>query len=287
MRARPDPLVFSLARTQADAAAPNDREVAGPRSLMRVLGMFDALSRASQGMGLSELSQVLGTPKSSLLNLLRPLVADGYLVNDRGRYRLGGAAFRLCAGVQAAWNFNKVVRPFMEELSRRTEETVLLGVPDRDTGVITYVEVIDSPHPVRYQIAPGTTRPLYASCAGRLLLAYSQPQWREDYLGTVAIRARTAAPITRTWLREALQQIRRDGVAWAIDRYLDGLASVAAPLLDADGHCLASLSIAGPSSRFKADLGNLIATVQDAAGRASGVVGGVHIGAPGEERLRF
>ena len=87
----------------------------------------------------------------------------------------------------------------------------------------------------------------------------------------------SAAPITRTWLREALQQIRRDGVAWAIDRYLDGLASVAAPLLDGDGRCLASLSIAGPSSRFKADLGKLIATVQDAAGRASGVVGGVHI----------
>lgn len=248
--------------------------------------MFDALSRASQGMGLSELGEVLGTPKSSLLNLLRPLVADGYLVNDSGRYRLGGAAFRLCAGVQSAWNFTKVVRPFMEELSRRTGETVLLGVLDRDTGVVTYVEVIDSPHPVRYQITAGTARPLYVSCAGRLLLAHSPPQWQEEYLATVALRARTTSPITKTWLREALQQIRRDGVAWAIDAYLEGLASVAAPLLDANGHCLASLSIAGPSSRFKADLGKLIAGVQDVARRASGVVGGVHIRVPGEERLR-
>ncbi|MCM3562846.1 IclR family transcriptional regulator [Hydrogenophaga intermedia] len=254
---------------------------------MRVLGMFDALSRAPQGMALSELSEVLGTPRSSLLNLLRPLVADGYLVNDRGRYRLGGAAFRLCAGVQAAWKFDRVVRPFMEDLSRSTGETVLLGVLERETGVITYVQVIHSPHPVRYQITAGTARPLYASCAGRVLLAYSQPQWRDDYLATVAIRAKTARPITKTWLRETLQQIRRDGVAWAIDCYLDGLASVAAPLLDVDGHCLASLSIAGPSSRFKADLGRLIAAVQDVARRASGVLGGVHLKVSGEDSFRL
>lgn len=254
-----------------------DRDATGPRSLMRVLGMFDQLSRAVQGMPLSELSATLNTPKSSLLNLLRPLVAEGYLSNEHGNYRLGGAAFRLCAGVLSAWNFPKLIRPFMEELSARTEETVLLGVLNQDAGVLTYVEIIDSLHPVRYQIPVGTTRPLYASSAGRLLLAYSDPKWLEDYLAGVTIKTKTATPITKTWLRKNLPQVRREGVTWGIDYYMVGLASVTAPVLDANGKCLASLGIAGPSSRFKADLGNLIATVKDVADRASGTVSGVHI----------
>jgi len=262
------------------APEPAERDTAGPRSLRRVLGMFHELSRAPQGMALGELSSVLETPKSSLLNLLRPLVAEGYLVNEQGRYRLGGAAFRLCAGVQSAWNFSKLIRPFMEELSARTGETVLLGVINRDAGVLTYVEVIDSAHPVRYQISAGTTRPLYASSAGRLLLAYSDEAWLNEYLATLVIKVRTATPITKKWLRDSLAQIRREGVAWAIDHYLAGLGSVVAPVLDADGRCLASLSIAGPSSRFRADLGKLTATVQEVASRASGMIGGVHLDAP-------
>jgi IclR family transcriptional regulator, acetate operon repressor len=244
---------------------------------MRVLGMFDQLSRSPEGMALGELSSALNTPKSSLLNLLRPLVLDGYLVNEGGRYRIGDAAYRYFAGIMLGWNFSRTVRPFMEELSARTGETVLLGVINHEAGVVTYVEIIDSPHSVRYQIAAGTTRPLYASAAGRLLLAYSDQDWLDRYLSKLVITSRTAAPITKAWLRKTLQAIRREEVAWSIDHYLDGLASVVAPVLDGNRQCLASLSIAGPSQRFKSDLGNLIETVKEVAARASGLVGAVHV----------
>ncbi|MGE3759637.1 MAG: helix-turn-helix domain-containing protein, partial [Pseudobdellovibrionaceae bacterium] len=54
-------------------------EVAGsPRSLARVLGLFDAIAHAGDGLTLARLSVELKSPKSSLLTLLRPLVAKGY-----------------------------------------------------------------------------------------------------------------------------------------------------------------------------------------------------------------
>ena len=49
-------------------------EVTGPRSLTRLLGLFDVLAKSKDGMTLAELNQALKSPKSSLLNLLRPLV---------------------------------------------------------------------------------------------------------------------------------------------------------------------------------------------------------------------
>ncbi len=82
-----------------------DRDVTGPRSLTRLLGLFDVLSMTPDGMSLAELNVTLESPKSSLLNLLRPLVAEGYLIHSAGQYRLGPSIFRLAASVMSAWNF--------------------------------------------------------------------------------------------------------------------------------------------------------------------------------------
>ncbi|WP_280155429.1 IclR family transcriptional regulator [Piscinibacter sp. XHJ-5] len=250
-------------------------DVTGPRSLTRLLGLFDVLSLSPDGLSLAELNVSLESPKSSLLNLLRPLVAEDYLIHDVGIYRLGPAIFRLAAGVMSAWNFPKLIRPFMEELCERTGESVLLGVLNREAEVMTYVEIIDSPHPVRYQIPVGTTRPLYASSAGRLLLAYADKPWRDSYLSTVQFRTRTATPVTRAALSRELERIRGEGVSVSIDSYMVGLGAVAAPVFDGEGRCIASLNIAGPSDRFRDELDHLKVVVKELAARASGVVGRV------------
>ena len=255
-------------------AAP-ERDVTGPRSLTRLLGLFDVLSLMPDGMSLAELNVTLESPKSSLLNLLRPLVAEGYLIHSAGTYRLGPSIFRLAAGVMSAWNFPKMIRPFLEELVARTGESALLSVLNREAEVLTYVEIIDSPHPVRYQIPVGTTRPLYASSAGRLLLAYADKAWRDQYLASVQIKVKTAMPITRASLVREMEKIRSEGVSSSIDGYMVGLAAVAAPVFNGDGKCIAALNIAGPSDRFRHDLDSLKVTVKDVASKASGVVGSV------------
>jgi DNA-binding IclR family transcriptional regulator len=261
-------------KKQTDTVA-NQRDVSGPRSLTRLLGLFGVLSQSVSGMTLAELSISLESPKSSLLNLLRPLVAEGYLIHGSGLYKLGPSIYRLSASVMSAWNFPNIIRPFMEELSARTEETVLLGVMNNEAEALTYVEIIDSPHPVRYQIPVGTTRPLYASAAGRLLLAFSDKKWLDNYLGSVVFKAKTAIPISRGALRQELEKVRQEGVSWSIDGYMKGLSAVAGPVFDASGRCVASLNIAGPSERFRSELDFLKATVKEATKKASGVVGSI------------
>jgi hypothetical protein len=70
---------------KANLQTPAARESSGPRSLERLLALFDVLSTAPNGSSLAELSTLLGSPKSSLLNLLRPLVSEGFLVHDETR----------------------------------------------------------------------------------------------------------------------------------------------------------------------------------------------------------
>ena len=263
-------------KKQQPDIVPTERDASGPRSLTRLLGLFGVLSQAANGMTLAELSVALESPKSSLLNLLRPLVAEGYLTHGGGAYRLGPAIYRLSASVMSAWNFPSIIRPFMEELSVRTEETVLLGVMNPEAETLTYVEIIDSPHPIRYQIPVGTTRPLYASAAGRLLLAYSDKKWLDNYLASVVFKAKTAIPISRGALRQELDRIRAEGLSWSIDGYLKGLSAVAGPVFDATGRCVASLNIAGPSERFRSELEFLKTTIKEVTSKASCVMGSIN-----------
>ena len=54
-------------------------------------------------------------------------------------------------------------------------------------------------------------------------------------------------------LRERLREIRRDGYAWVLEEFDEGIASVAAPIADGSGEVIAAVHLHGPSYRFPAD----------------------------------
>ena len=250
----------------------HDRDIGGPRSLTRVLGLLDTLSDTAEGLSLAELSVVLNSPKSSLLALLRPLVAEGYLMHEAGIYQLGSSIYRLAARMLANWDFPKLIRPYMVELAEFTGETVLLGVLNREAETLTYVEMTEGPHPIRYHVPVGTTRTLYGTASGRLLLAFAEKNWCDNYVSTVVFKTKTATPTTRTALKRELNLIRKEGVSTAIDLYVKGLTAIAAPVSNAAGQCIASLTLAGPTDRFKNELDALQKIVKDIANKASGIV---------------
>ena len=259
-------------------AEDSERDTTGPRSLTRLLGLFDVLSLTQNGMSLAELSATLAAPKSSLLNLLRPLVAEGYLIHSEGSYRIGPSIIRLSASVMSAWDFPKMIRPFMEELVERTGETVLLGVLNREAEAVAFVELVNSPHPVRLQVPVGTVRPLYASPTGWLLLAYADKGFRDPYMASVQFKLKMPAGIARASIMREMAKIRTEGVCSSIDTPIAGVGSVIAPVFDGNGECIASLTVAGPADRFRKDMDVLRATVKEVAARASGIVGAAQPG---------
>lgn len=254
-------------------------EVAGsPRSLARVLGLFDAIAHAGDGLTLARLSVELKSPKSSLLTLLRPLVAKGYLLHDSNVYRLGPAIFRLSADILSSRSFPKLIRPFMQQLVESSKESVYLAVLDRQARCVTYVEGIESPQAVRYMAPLGAPRPLYCAAAGRLLLAYEDEEWRDQYVKSVQLKAVTDKTLTnRAELKEELERIRRTGLATSIGEAVPGAAGLAAPVFDAAGKAVAALLIGAPVDRFETQLPILRKMIKEVATQASGIfVGPTH-----------
>jgi IclR family transcriptional regulator, acetate operon repressor len=246
-------------------------EVTGPRSLTRLLGLFDVLAKSKDGMSLAELNHALQSPKSSLLNLLRPLVIDGFLACENGRYRLGPSIFRLAANIMSVWNFSSTMRPYLEELAQSSGESVYVGVLDTVGSVITYVDTIESAKAVRFSVPVGAARPLYSTAAGRVLLAFGDEDWVENYLRNTKISAYTPYTVTsRKALREELEKIRKTRISVSMGETFPESGAIAAPIFGADGKLIAAIAIGAPVSRLEPRLAELRPIIADIASRASG-----------------
>src|SRR5712692_9904270 len=103
------------------AAITRDPTLGQPRALGRALEVLEALARRRDGATLSGLSQRLGSPKSSLLYLLRPMARLGYLVRSSdGRLQLGPAAFTLAMAALSNRELPQLARPFLEDLAEKS-----------------------------------------------------------------------------------------------------------------------------------------------------------------------
>ncbi|WP_296739805.1 IclR family transcriptional regulator [Mesorhizobium sp.] len=239
-----------------------------------MLGIFDAIAKSPDGLSLAELSSRLKSPKSSLLTLLRPMVGGNYLIHSNNRYTLGNESFILATNILSARKFSSLVRGLMMELQRSCPETIVLAVIDRAAQTAIYSDVIESPQLVRYSVPNGTSRPLYTSAAGQLLLAFQDDKWRDQYLRRVKLSPLTARTLTKVeQLRKKLNAIRQTGLSVSVSEAVEGATGVAAPIFGSDGAILAALLIAGPTDRYNREGENWGELAKDAAFRASRAIG--------------
>ncbi|HEY8874134.1 MAG TPA: IclR family transcriptional regulator [Stellaceae bacterium] len=242
------------------------------RSAMRLVQLFEALAKSEEGVSLAELSTTIAAPKSSLLGILRSMVALGYMEHGHGLYRLGPKSFRLAADILAIRRFPNLVRPILQDLAARSGETVFLVVLDHLAQRVSYADVIDSANPVRYTVPTGTTRPLYASAGGLMLLAFQEPAWIDAYLGSTPLEPLTPRTTTDPdRLRERLAAIRRDGFAISLGETVPGAAGLAAPIFNADGSVTVGILIGTPSDRFEEELPELKRLLREATTRVAGI----------------
>jgi len=244
--------------------------VYSPRAVTRILRLLEALAKAPEGCTLAELNVALSAPKSSLLVLLRPLVAEEYLLHTGGRYFLASNMFSLASEILSTRQFHRLIRPHVEALARRTHESVFLGMLDRESRMMTFIDKVDSPYSVRFTLPVGSARPLYATAGGRLLLAYQDKAWQDDYIQQVQLTPLTPSTVdNRGDLQRELDSIRKTGLSMSIEESSEGGSAIAAPVFDVDGSVVAALVVAAPTSRLKRQLPLIQQALLEVANAAS------------------
>ena len=254
-------------------AAPRRSDVA-PMALERVLRTLRLLADEPDGLTLSQLMAQIEAPKTSVHSLLQGLAAADYVQRHDSLYRLGPESFVLGAALVAARSLTIVATPFLREARAQSGETVLLAVIDRISGRLTYTQILESHKPVRYAVPVGTTRPLFATSAGRVLLAFQDEGWRREYLKTADLRAMTDKTVTdRRQLARIIERIRTTGHGVTIGEVTPDVAGFAAPIFEPNGQVNAAVIIAAPIERGRAVAERLTGIVIQIAAQLSQALG--------------
>jgi DNA-binding IclR family transcriptional regulator len=248
---------------------PTQPRPGAPQSVTRVIRILEILCASAAPVSLAHLARALATPKSSLAALLRGLAEEGFVVAADGAWRLGPGAYGLGSALLEArrrLSTPDLLREGMRRLASASGETVLFAVPDADLVALTYVDVIESRNAVRFAVAVGDRRPLYATAGGRMLLAARSGDEVRAYLAQLQPEPLTATAETdKARLALAIAEARAAAVAQTVDQAADGVTGTAALIHDAGGRASGALVVAAPSARSQDRLAELRRLVREEA----------------------
>lgn len=246
------------------------------QSVSRALDILEAFTFREASLGVTELSKMLKLHKNNVFRLLATLQTRGYVEQDTetGAYRLGIRTFEVGHVFLHHLDVRGQVRPRLRTLVQKCNETAYLGVLDRTWTV--FLDMVETTHPVRTVSRVGLRHPAYCTAMGKALLAAQEPQGIEELLRQIDLLPHTEKTITdKARLREELDQVATQGVAFEDEEFELGVWGVAAPVRAHTGAGVAAIAVVGPSVRLSREglLDRIAPLVQEAAANASRALG--------------
>ena len=198
--------------------------VSGVGVLDKAFVVLNAL--VARPLSLSESVEATGIPRATCHRLLSALEHHGAVRrNNEGLYCLGPTLAGLGRGAAVQFPFLERAREIATEIRDRTGESVQVFIAETDGR--RCVISLESPNGLRWIVPEGSLFPLARGSAGKVLSAKTAPT---------------------SWVESVEERVK-------------GVASVSAPILDADGHVIAAISISGPLERMSRTPGAKFGTV--------------------------
>jgi DNA-binding IclR family transcriptional regulator len=223
-------------RGLAGLTSADDRSVLN--RAFRIMAAFDG---DGAELSLTDLAERTGLPKPSLHRLAAQLIEQGALERTRYGYQLGMRIFEMGGLVPRQRRLRDIALPYIEDLYEATHQTVHFAILDgRD---VVYLERIFGSGSMPLPTRVGGRLPAYCSAVGKAMLAFSPEPVVENLLES-GLRRRTPNTITNSqMLLQNLTRIRNEGVAYDREEGKQGVACVAAPILNNERRPVAALSI--------------------------------------------
>jgi DNA-binding IclR family transcriptional regulator len=241
---------------------------AGVQSVDRALIILEVLARVGEA-GVTEIAGELGVHKSTAFRLVTTLESHRLVeqTTERGRYRLGVGVLRLAGATTARLDLVQEARPVCRQLAADTGETVNIAVLSESSAL--YLDQVAGSSALQPHNWVGQHIPLHATSNGKVLLSGLDDDRLSSLLGTLS--RYTPTTITKKGkLRDELAVVREQGYAVAVDELEEGLTAAAAPIRNAHGDVIASMSVSGPTFRLtEARVADVVPQLVEAAGEVS------------------
>lgn len=220
-------------------------------AVVNSLEILRELGRAGKPVGVHAIGSKMGLAVSTVHRLLASLVEQEFVVQvpETSEYTLGRGLLELLSDMIRQFDVRRSLRPIMERLNVRTQETVHLTVAVH--AQIMDIDVIDSPQSIGVRHDIGLLLPIHATSVGKIFLAYSAPFQMSLMSGEIALSRLTPNTTTdRDQLCAELEQIRKQGYALNLAGRTEQTAGSAVPIFGFNGELVAALGVSGPITRY-------------------------------------
>ncbi len=230
--------------------AATDRDVVG--GLLKGLSVIEAFQTERQKLAISDVSRLTGFDRASCRRLLLTLVRAGYAEHDGKFFRLTPLVLRLGFAYLHSAPLPNTVQPFLDQLSRDTEESCSASILEGDQ--IVYIARAAKYRVMSVNLNIGSRLPAYCSSMGRVLLAGLEATERRRLLEAADRTPRTRYTMVDVLdIEQEIERVRSDGYA-IVDQELElGLRSVAIPVLNSKGEVMAAINIGAQAARVPLD----------------------------------
>ena len=202
-------------------------------------------------MTLAEIASATGYHKSSVHKILVTLRHQGFLDRDETTKRYSHWIALVRCGQAALDNLHikHSAKSILRELADYSGETANLTVLSGTKTVI--VDVMEPPVELRVSPPIGTTDSVINKSNGKAVLAWLPDSLVNTIIKREGLPARTKRSITNVKLyRKELEAVRKQGYAADFEEFQEGISAVSAPVFNAQGQVVATLSIVGPAFRM-------------------------------------
>lgn len=247
----------------------DERPRSGPlKTVDRALQVLLSFDEDRQDWGVADLSLEFGLDRSTAQRILASLAARGFLVSDPAsrRYSLGPAMWRGALVWEHGGGMARLARPTLTRLARKTEQTVILAVPD-GFHVRCVAAVEGKAGPLRSTSLVGEIYPGHAGATSRAYFAFLTPSERRTLIAGRRLARFGAMTITdEDALEREFHRTAKLGYALTEGEFDPATWALAVPLM-MGRRPLGTLSLGGlKANEFGGDVRDHLPLLRESAG---------------------
>lgn len=216
----------------------------------KALDVLDAVARHGRPVRFSDLLGTSAYPRATLYRFLQTLTSQGMLAYDdeRGTYSLGIRLVRLAHAAWATSSLAPIARPYLDELSAQTGETIHLA--QMDHGQVLYVDKRNAAKPVEMFSSAGKVGPAYCTGVGKAMLAFMDDSALDAILTQQSYHKFTPQTLdSPEKLRAELLAIRARGYSFDREEHEPGIICCAVPIISRNGRAIGAISVTSTTAR--------------------------------------